>query len=93
MIRHVVLLRFTEPADAAEAKRRLDGLVGQVPSLRSLDAGLDVLRTEPSYDLALLTTHDDLAGLAAYQDHPAHQDFLAWVRPRLAGRAVVDTEA
>ena len=30
--------------------------------------------------------------LAGYADHPAHQEFLAWVRPRLTARAVVDSE-
>jgi hypothetical protein len=51
-----------------------------------------VLRTEASYDLSLLTTHDDLRGLEAYQVHPRHTAFLEWVRPRLAARAVVDAE-
>ena len=92
MIRHVVLLRFADPADAPEAKQRLEALTGRIPALHALEAGIDVLRTEASYDLALVTTHDDLAGLDAYQVHPEHQEFLAWVRPRLAARAVVDAE-
>lgn len=93
MIRHVVLMRFSDPGDAPEAKQRLDALPGVVPELLSLDAGVDVLRTDASYDLSLVTTHEDLAALQAYGAHPAHQEFLQWVRPRLAARAVVDAEA
>lgn len=92
MIRHVVLLRFADPADAPEARSRLLALEGAVPSLRSIEVGLDVLRTEASYDLALITTHDHLDALEAYQTHPAHQDFLGWARPRLSARAVADVE-
>lgn len=93
MIRHTVLMRFTDPADAPEAKERLDGLLGVVPTLLTLHVDVDVLRTEASYDLALVSTHDDLAGLKAYAEDPAHLEVLSWIRPRLAARAVVDGEA
>lgn len=92
MIRHLVLMRFTDPADAAEAKARLEALVGQVPELRSLWVGLDALGTDGAFHLALDTTFDDTDGLDAYAAHPAHVDGLAWLRPRLAARAVVDAE-
>jgi len=45
-----------------------------------------------SYDLWLVTTHDSAETLGAYQVHPAHQVFRDWVGPRLAARAVVDSE-
>ena len=93
MIRHTVLMRFTDPADAAEAKERLDGLLGVVPALLSLQVDVDVMRTEASYDLALVSTHEDRTGLKAYAEDAAHLEVLGWLRPRLAGRAVVDGEA
>ncbi|MFN2539643.1 MAG: Dabb family protein [Mycobacteriales bacterium] len=93
MIRHVVLMKLTDPADAPEAKARLEALQGQIPALLSLEVGLDVLRTEASYDLCLITTHDSAQALDDYQLHPVHQEFRAWVGPRLAGRAVVDSES
>jgi hypothetical protein len=91
VIRHVVLMSFHDPADAHEAAARLRALVG-LPTLRGLETGVDVLRTESSADLFLVTTHDDLDGLAAYQEHPDHQEFLAWVRPRLRARTAVDAQ-
>lgn len=92
MVRHVVLMRFVDAADAPEAKTRLEALPAVIEQLRSLEVGLDVLRTEVSFDLALVSTHDDLDGLRAYQEHPAHVEFLSWVGPRLAARALVDAE-
>ena len=92
MIRHVVLMKFTDASDAPEAKTRLEALAAGIPQIRSLEVGLDVLHTEVSYDLWLITTHDSAETLGGYQAHPVHQAFREWVGPRLAARAVVDSE-
>ncbi|MFD3807645.1 Dabb family protein [Streptomyces sp. NPDC058611] len=90
MLVHVVLMRFTDPADAPEAAERLRRLAGSVPQITSLDVGLDVTGSEHSYDLALTTRHTDPGELTAYQRHPDHLALAAWLGPRLAHRAVVD---
>ncbi|MCU1601101.1 MAG: hypothetical protein JWO22_1810 [Frankiales bacterium] len=92
MIRHQVLLKLTDPADAAETVERLQALTGRCAGLVTMDAGSDVLGTEASYDVGLVTTHADLDGLRAYAEDAVHGEFLAWVRPRLSGRVVVDSE-
>lgn len=92
MIRHVVLMRFEDAVHAPEAKVRLDGLVGVVPQLLSLQVDLDVLGSEASWHLALVSTHEDLEGLQGYQQHPAHVEVITWLRPLLSHRAVVDAE-
>ncbi|HEU0129774.1 MAG TPA: Dabb family protein [Mycobacteriales bacterium] len=92
MVTHVVLMKFADRADAPEAKRRLESLAGQVPSLRTMRVTLDTLGLDGCSDLWLTTTHDSPAALRAYAEHPAHLEVLAWLRPRLAGRAAVDVE-
>ena len=92
VIRHVVLMKLTDPADAPETAERLRALAPQIPEIRSLDVGLDGVGSDVSWHLALTTTHASLDALAAYQQHPVHAEFGAWVRPRLAARAVVDVE-
>ncbi|MCW2671120.1 MAG: hypothetical protein JWO27_3017 [Frankiales bacterium] len=92
VIRHVVLLKLTDPSDAEECVARLEALEGRAEGLVTMTAGADVLRTEASYDVAIIATHPDLAGLRAYADDPVHGEFLAWLRPRLAGRVAVDSE-
>jgi hypothetical protein len=62
VIRHIVLLKLTDPSLLDEASSRLKALAGQIPSLLSLDVSLDVLRSDSSSDLCLVTTHDDLDG-------------------------------
>lgn len=93
MITHVVLMTFADPADAPEAKRRLEALPALIPDVLTLRADLDALRLDGSADLCLTATYGSADALAAYTGHPAHQEFLAWVRPRLAGRAAVDYES
>ena len=92
MIRHVVLMKFTDPADAPEAAERLRALAPQIDSIATLDVGLDIVGSDVSWHLALTTTHPSLAALSGYQSHPVHQEFGAWVRPRLEARAVVDMQ-
>ncbi len=90
MITHTVLMKFIDPADAPEAQRLLEALPAQIEQVRSLSVGLDVVGSEVSYDLVLVTTHEDLDDLVAYQQHDAHKAFGAWLRPLLVSRAVVD---
>lgn len=90
MLTHVILMRLTDPADAPKAQELLAGLAAEIPQCRSLAVGVDVGHGPYSWDLALVSTHDDAAGLAAYQTHAAHQEVVRWLGPRIAERAIVD---
>jgi hypothetical protein len=92
VIRHVVLLKLLDPADADECVARLHALTGRAEGLLTMAAGRDVGRTDASYDVALVTTHEDLAGLGTYAEDPVHGEFLSWLRPRLEARVAVDSE-
>ena len=74
MITHIVFLKLANPTSetAATARDKLLGMAGKVPQLRHLEAGIDVIRSERSYDVALLTRFDSLDDLKAYQVHPYH---------------------
>jgi hypothetical protein len=47
-------------------------MAGKIPVLRHLEVGVDVIRSERSYDIALTARFDTLADLQAYQVHPFH---------------------
>jgi hypothetical protein len=93
MITHVVSFTFTDPEDRHEAQARLEALPPYIEAIRSLTTGLDAVGDPGAAHLVLITTHDDLVGLRAYQDHPVHQDFAAWVVPKIAAKTVVDFES
>lgn len=87
---HVVFFRFQEPSDAAGAQERLLALAGVVPTLQSIECGVDEFRTDRSWDLCLITRFVDKEALDAYQVHPAHQEVVAWIRSRATSAAAVD---
>jgi hypothetical protein len=86
---HAVMFTLHDSADAAAAVSRLRAMIGRIPSLLDLQAGTSAGGGAPH--VLLLTRHEDVAGLQAYAEHPVHQELLAWIRPRIADRVVVDT--
>ena len=92
MITHVVLMKFADKSNLAEARTRLEELPAGIPQIKTLTVGLDVIGSEVSYDLCLTTTHDSIDDLKGYQSHPVHVEFGGWLRPLLDSRVVVDYE-
>ena len=74
MITHIVLFKLADPsADNLDITRnKLLGMDGKIDLLRHLEVGIDVIRSERSYDIALTTRFDTLEDLQAYQIHPYH---------------------
>lgn len=74
MITHIVLFKLSDPTPEAVAQVRdkLLSMQGKVEQLRHLEAGCDVIRSERSYDVALVTRFDTMDDLQAYQIHPYH---------------------
>lgn len=93
MITHVVSMTFEDAGNREEAKRRLEELPAQIEHIRSMAVGLDCVGDPLAADLVLITTHQDVGDLKAYQAHPVHQEFGGWLRPLLTSRVVVDYES
>jgi Stress responsive A/B Barrel Domain len=74
MITHIVLFKLSNPTSEglAEVRDKLLSMSGKIAQLRHLEAGIDVIRSERSYDVALVTRFDSLAHLQEYQVHPYH---------------------
>ena len=74
MITHIVLFKLAEPtAENVTATRdKLLSMEGNIDLLRHLEVGVDLIRSERSYDIALTTRFDSLDDLQAYQIHPYH---------------------
>jgi diamine N-acetyltransferase len=91
---HVVMFKFKKPTPVLldEAAARLRALHGVVPTLISMEVGLDVLHEGRSYDLAIIDRFANQAGLVAYQEHPAHQEVLDFLRPLVNSSVSVDFE-
>jgi quinol monooxygenase YgiN len=92
VIQHVVIMKFAVSSDREEAKLRLEALPTAISQLTTITVSLDIGMDGSPSDLVLISTHADRDGLRGYLEHPVHQQFVAWVKPLLVGRAVVDSE-
>ena len=75
MITHVVMMKF-KPEVTAEAIDELEALFDSLPDrideIQSYDFGRDIVRSERSYDFALVSVFANLDTLKHYQAHPDH---------------------
>jgi len=95
MLKHVVLFKFkpeTGETEIADLENRLRALPEIIQDIREFVVGRDVVRSERSYDLALISAFDDLAAMGRYQVHPDHQAVIAKVKALCAGVVAVDFE-
>ena len=95
MIRHLVLLKFSEEATTerrAELAAAFAGLATQIPQVRSLEWGCNVSPEglDKGFTHCFLVTFNNEADRDAYLPHPAHRAFLGELKPWLADVLVVD---
>ncbi len=93
MIKHLVMWRMKDAVTAEqknEMKDRLEALNGVVPPLAKLEVGIDYVGGEASSDVSLISEFASKEDLFAYQVHPAYQEVVAFVKPLVAERRVLD---
>ncbi|MFD2613328.1 Dabb family protein [Paenibacillus gansuensis] len=95
MITHIVCFKLKDRSpEAVEVTRQvLLNMEGKIPQLKSIEVGADVLHTERSYDLALVTKFDSLEDLNAYQVHPVHQEVIKHMTEVREASVSVDYES
>ncbi len=79
MITHIVLFKLKDPHNATKARDVLLGMKGKIPQLRHLEVGIDILHSDRSYDMALVTKFDSLDEMKVYQGHPAHVEVSNYI--------------
>lgn len=92
MLKHVVCHKYRDRAEAEKIAPMLSSLMGKVPSLRSMETGVDALGSKRSYDLVLIAVFDDAAGLEAYKTHPEHVKVREYIHSVLESSVSVDFE-
>ena len=70
----------------------LKTLEGNIDVLRSAEIGVNITKSERSYDIVLTTEFDDRKALNAYGPHPHHLPVVETVRSLCSSSVVVDYE-
>ncbi|MBD0379390.1 Dabb family protein [Paenibacillus sedimenti] len=96
MLTHVVLFKLKDrsPESVQATKQVLTNMEGKIPVLKHIEIGTDVLHSDRSYDIALITRFDSLEDLRAYDTHPLHEEVKLHMKSVLDGTSVcVDFES
>lgn len=91
MIRHVVTWKLNEEnkqENAQKIKTELEGLVGVINEIKSLEVGVNENGGE--YDVILITAFENYDDLKLYDKHPAHQKVREFIVGVVQSRVAVD---
>jgi hypothetical protein len=93
MLNHVVAMKF-KPGVSEEEIRDLESALNALPDkileIKVFEFGRDMLRSERSYDFALLALFANRPALERYQSHPEHLPVAARIRAMCASVVTVD---
>jgi len=93
MVVHIVTFKFKEEnkqANIIHAKQILENLQGAVPTLKSIDVGLNFAQEERAMDMSIITVFESKIGLEAYAVHPEHLKVVDFIKSVVEYSKVVD---
>jgi len=93
MLVHIVMFVFKEEnkeANMDRVKGMLEALPSKIETLVSMEVGIDISRSERSFDLALISTFKDQEALNVYAIHPAHLEVVSVIKEVTTLSKVVD---
>ncbi|QHT62126.1 Dabb family protein [Paenibacillus lycopersici] len=95
MITHIVLFKLKDgsPESVERTVQVLKNMEGKIDELRSIEVGTDILHSERSYHIALVTKFDSMDDLNAYQVHPEHKKVIAHMAEVREASVSVDYES
>ncbi len=82
MLTHVVFFKLKDKSKGTLEKIKNDllALKEEIPLIKSIEVGIDILQTERSFDIVLYSKFDSLEDMQAYQVHPAHVKFSEYIQ-------------
>ena len=93
MVKHIVMLDFKDEnkkENLEKVKAMLEALVQSVPTLITMEVGINFSDEERAMDLSLYSTFENKAGLEAYAIHPAHLEVITFIKTVATGSKVSD---
>ena len=93
MIKHIVMFKLNDVSKAEETKERFNKVIENVLELKKGEVVINSADTPQSnYTIALICDFDSIDDLNAYQVHPVHKEFGAFIADIKTDRACIDYE-
>lgn len=93
MIVHMVMFKFKEENKAlnmAKVQKQLIKLETKIPSLRSMEVGINFNESDRAFDLSLYSTFESMLDLKDYADHAEHLKVIDLIKEVIIESKVVD---
>lgn len=95
MLTHIVCFKLKDSSAESVARTAevLRAMEGKIEQLKYIEVGIDVLHSDRSYDIALITKFDSMEAMEAYQIHPEHQKVIEHMAQVREASVSVDFES
>jgi len=93
MVRHIVMFDFKEnnkKENIQKAKEMLENLIDIIPTLKSMEVGVNFSSEDRAMDLSIITSFDDKAGLEEYATHHEHLKVVEFIKTVVNSSKVSD---
>ncbi|MDQ1268046.1 MAG: hypothetical protein QG560_689 [Campylobacterota bacterium] len=93
MIVHIVMFKFKDEnksSNIEEVTKRLNALEELIPTLKSMEVGVNFTVSDRAFDLSLYSTFETKEDLAAYAIHPEHLKVVELIKSVTSESKVVD---
>jgi quinol monooxygenase YgiN len=92
VIKHIVMWKLKNPADAPHFKAQLDSCRNLTPGMLKFEVATRTAALDANCDVVLYSVFESSAALAAYQNHPQHQRISSGLGVLRDSRSVLDYE-
>ena len=93
MVKHIVMFDFKEEnkeQNLLEAKAMLEALLESVPTLKTMEVGINFSQEERAMDMSLYSEFENQDGLEAYAVHPEHLKVVEFIKSVATASKVSD---
>jgi len=93
MVKHIVMFDFKEEnkrENLLQAKAMLEALSISVPSLKSIEVGINFSVESRAMDLSIITAFETGEDLYLYANHPEHLAVIDFIKSVVNSSKVVD---
>lgn len=93
MIVHIVMFKFkseNKESNITKVVDKLNALEDLIPSLKSMEVGVDFSKTDRAFDLSLYSTFDTKEDLKTYAVHAEHLKVVELIKSVTLESKVVD---
>lgn len=82
MVKHIVMYKLKEPTEqnAIALQQKFLSMKGKIDVLRDIESGVDVLRSDRSFDVVLICKFDTMADMEIYRTHKVHLPVMEYVK-------------